>query len=133
MTTATLPTIPTTIPVTTGVYVISDDLSCVEGLSGLRGVFQELSHLMALTPEKDLEAAEFTENMGWLVETDCEVALKYASSKYYLSEVDTALITLINKYAGDISDKELDDLLDAALERDYRIDQLTDGLYLVFS
>jgi hypothetical protein len=133
MTTTTLPTIPKVLPVTTGVYIVPDNLTEVDSLPDIRGIFQEVSYLMTLTPERDLEDAEYTENLGWMVETTEDTAMQYAYKKSYLSEIDTALITLINKYAGEISDKDLDDLLDAAMDRDYRIDLLTDGLYLVFA
>lgn len=133
MSTRSTLSLPKIIKVTQGVYHIPDDLTEIPNIRELDGVFREVTHLLALTPEEDLDQAEYQENLGWSVETANVGALKYAWQKEYLCEFDTLISTVIDTYGADYCSECISDVLDNNIERDFSVNLLTDGLYVVFA
>ena len=125
--------LPKVLKVTQGVYHIPDDLTDIPNLSELDGVFREVTHQLALTPDEDLDQAEYQENLGWSVETYNLPALQYAWQKGFLCEFDTLISTVIDVYGDDNCQDCIEATLDEYVGKDFTVNQMGDGfLYVVF-
>jgi hypothetical protein len=131
MTEKTTPVVPKVLPVTTGAIEIHENILDVDNIHDLSRVFREVNHLLSLIPEEDLHEAVYEET-GWLVYTDNEAALKYAWKNDFLDPFSTAMACLIDKYGEDHCCDCVDEILDDKLSKDFSVDLLTDGLYVVF-
>ena len=130
-TTTPIPVVPKIIPVTTGGIEIRYDLLDTQEIRQLKDVFQEVNTLIELIPEEDLNEAA-GEDDGWLIYSNDKATLEYAWKKDFLCEFTTTLTTLIDRYGQECSTEVVDQILDIQLTKDYSVNQLSDGLYIVF-
>lgn len=131
MTEKTTPVVPKVLPVTTGAIEIRDDILDVESIKDLSRVFREVNHVLSLLPEEDIHEAVY-EECGWLLYTQNKAALEYAWKNDLLDEFSTAMACLIDKYEEDHCCECIDEILDDKLSKDFSVNQLSDGLYVVF-
>jgi hypothetical protein len=95
---------------------------------------REITHLLALIPDKDKVEDERDDDGDFLISTSNVPALKYAVKHRFIDNfsttVDTVIEAVLSHYDGDVCDSCVDNFVEEALEADYEAVVLNDGVYL---
>ena len=128
--TTTIPT-PKLLPVVVGTITIEKSILDVSSLDELDKTLATLRVLLALIPQRDKDEAE-TDEYYIHITTDNQEALEFAHKNYFLDDLCTCIDTLLGTYADGRDEAAVDEIVDLNTERDFDIEALEKGLYIVF-
>jgi hypothetical protein len=124
--------VPNVLKLDFGTILIPDDLTQVDNLKALRTIFAEANHLLSLLNDEDFVDSEYNQGQGWVISTDNQAALRYAALHYFTDDHSCVVDAVFNYIGEDVCSSCIDDLIEEQLEKDFSVEALNDGVYVVF-
>jgi hypothetical protein len=124
--------LPSVLKLDYATIAIPDDLTSIDSLKELSTVIAETNHLLSLLSDEDKRNPTYEDDAGWVFTTDNQAAIKYAAQHYFLCEPSCVIDAIFNYCGEDVCQTCIDQLVDESLEKDFSVEVLTNGVYVVF-
>jgi hypothetical protein len=125
--------LPSVLKVEVGVIELPTRIH-VDSIGEYEAFTRNVTHLLALLPDEDKAAAEYSDDDTIVIHTENQAVLKYACNNYFLDDCLTTChaVTdhLLSKFEGQVCDGCIDSFIDKALDDEYTSVVLQGGVVL---
>lgn len=97
---------------------------------------REITHVLALLPDADKATADLDDD-GFCIRTSSLPALRYAAENGFICKpltcIDAVVGDVVAFYRDNVSDEIVEEFIDKALDSDFEVVHLNDGISIQFS
>ena len=120
------------LPVRIATVSVPDNLTQLGTFKEVVDLYKETATLLSYVYESNTGDINYDDDLGWTFTTRDVNIIKYAVNNGFIDELSTLVDTIGLAYEDQVSDDELDELIDTALEGGFRFEEMTNGnVYLI--